>query len=153
MGDDLPDDELNHAPEAGLHFGFPYCHADGIRDPQFGRGHNCSRYREPEALLGPHVAALGMRFYQGEQFPEEYRGGMFIAQRGSWNRSEKIGYRIAFASRNETGVDVRIFASGWLQGDEVWGRPVDVQEMPDGALLVSDDHAGVIYRIAYAPET
>lgn len=150
MGDDIPHDELNRAPAPGLHFGFPYCHADGIHDPQFGRGQDCSKYREPEALLGPHVAALGMRFYQGDMFPGKYQGGMFIAEHGSWNRTEKIGYRVAFARKTGKGVDVEIFASGWLQGEAAWGRPVDVQVMPDGALLVSDDHAGVIYRISAA---
>lgn len=151
MGDDIPEDELNHAPVPGLHFGFPYCHANGIRDPQFGRGRDCSKYRQPEALLGPHVAALGMRFYQGDMFPEKYRGGMFIAEHGSWNRTEKIGYRVAFARRTGSGVEVEIFASGWLEKEQAWGRPVDVLVMPDGALLVSDDHADVIYRISAAP--
>lgn len=150
LGDDKPDDELNRAPRAGLHFGYPYCHAGDILDPEFGEGHDCDDYVAPEALLGPHVAALGMRFYTGDMFPERYRGGMFIAEHGSWNRSEKIGYRVAFAKPSENGVDVEIFASGWLQGESVLGRPVDVLVMPDGALLVSDDRAGVIYRISYS---
>ena len=93
-----------------------------------------------------------MRFYTGEQFPEKYRGGIFIAEHGSWNRSEKIGYRVVFARKTEGGAEVEVFASGWLQGENAWGRPVDVLVMPDGALLVSDDRAGVIYRISHSSE-
>lgn len=152
LGDNQPDDELNHATKAGQHFGYPYCHAGTIIDPEFGEGRNCEDYVPPEALLGPHVAALGMRFYQGEMFPERYRGGMFIAQHGSWNRSEKVGYRVMFARKTGNGVEVEPFATGWLQGESDWGRPVDVLEMPDGALLVSDDANGVIYRIAHSGE-
>lgn len=152
LGDDRPDDELNHAAQSGQHFGYPNCHAGTISDPEYGEGHDCADYVPPVALLGPHVAALGMRFYTGEMFPEKYRGGMFIAEHGSWNRSKKIGYRVAFAreaEEAEEGVAVEVFASGWLQGESVSGRPVDVLVMPDGALLVSDDYADVIYRISY----
>ena len=94
LGDDLPPDELNHAPRAGMHFGFPYCHGGFLLDPKLGEGHDCADYTPPVQQLGPHVAALGMRFYTGEMFPEAYRGRVFIAEHGSWNRSEKIGYRI-----------------------------------------------------------
>lgn len=149
LGDDLPDDELNHAPEAGLHFGFPYCHAGSILDPQFGKGRRCEDYRAPVLRLGPHVAALGMRFYDGDMFPERYRGGIFIAQHGSWNRSSKIGYRVMFAAREGGAFSLEPFAEGWLEGEASFGRPVDVEIMPDGALLVSDDQAGVIYRIVH----
>jgi glucose/arabinose dehydrogenase len=149
LGDDQPDDELNHAPGAGLHFGYPHCHAGTIRDPEFGDGTDCKDYAPPAAKLGPHVAALGMRFYDGEMFPEKYRGGMFIAQHGSWNRSERTGYRVAFAKPVANGVNVEVFASGWLDDGAVHGRPVDVLVMPDGALLVSDDSAEVIYRIRH----
>lgn len=150
MGDDKPDDELNHAPEAGLHFGYPYCHAGDIVDPEFGEGHDCADYVAPEARLGPHVAALGMRFYTGDMFPEKYHGGMFIAEHGSWNRSEKIGYRIKFVEKTADGVRQDVFASGWLQPDgSVMGRPVDVLVRADGSLLVSDDSTGLVYRIHY----
>ncbi|HEX7029802.1 MAG TPA: sorbosone dehydrogenase family protein [Gammaproteobacteria bacterium] len=149
LGDNRPDDELNHVTGPGQHFGYPYCHAGTISDPEYGEGHDCNDYVAPAALLGPHVAALGMRFYDGEMFPEKYRGGMFIAQHGSWNRSEKSGYRVVFAQKTESGVKVEPFATGWLQGQSNWGRPVDVLVMPDGALLVSDDSADVIYRISY----
>ena len=151
LGDDLPADELNRVSEKGQHFGFPYCHAGDIRDPGFGSGKNCSDYRAPALKLGPHVAALGLRFYSGEMFPAEYRGQIFIAEHGSWNRSKKIGYRIMMV-RLEDGDPVAYepFATGWLQGQSVSGRPVDLLILPDGSMLVSDDHAGMVYRISYA---
>jgi glucose/arabinose dehydrogenase len=153
MGDDQPPDELNRAPQAGMHFGFPYCHGNGIPDPEFGAGKACKDYTAPAIALGPHVAALGMRFYTGSRFPPPYRGRIFIAEHGSWNRKDPIGYRISMV-RVEDGraLDYEVFARGWLQEGGAWGRPVDVLEMPDGALLVSDDRAGAIYRIAYAGE-
>ena len=149
LGDDRPADELNRLGKTGAHFGYPYCHAGTIIDPEFGEGRDCKDYVAPEVLLGPHVAALGMRFYEGEMFPEKYRGGIFIAQHGSWNRSEKIGYRVVFVDPTQDNAEAEVFAQGWLQGESVHGRPVDVLVMPDGALLVSDDSAGVIYRISY----
>ena len=151
MGDDLPDDELNVAPRAGLHFGYPYCHQGDVPDPEFGRTRPCKEFTAPVAKLGPHVAALGMRFYTGAMFPPEYRNSIFIAEHGSWNRSKKIGYRIKrVVVDGERLVRQEVFAEGWLQaGDRVWGRPVDVLVAPDGALLVSDDYAGAIYRISY----
>jgi glucose/arabinose dehydrogenase len=149
LGDDLPSDELNHAPKRGMHYGFPYCHQGDTPDPEFGR-RGCRDFVPPVVKLGPHVAALGMRFYTGDAFPADYRGNVFIAEHGSWNRSTKIGYRIArVAIDGGRAVKHEIFAEGWLQGRSAWGRPVDVQPMPDGALLVSDDGAGAIYRISY----
>jgi glucose/arabinose dehydrogenase len=150
LGDDVPPDELNHAPRAGMHFGFPYCHGGNISDPQFGRRRACNEFTPPAQQLAPHAAALGMRFYTGQQFPAEYRNRIFIAEHGSWNRSAKIGYRIMMVTlRDNKPVKYEVFAEGWLQGDSAWGRPVDVVVAPDGALLVSDDKAGVIYRISY----
>jgi glucose/arabinose dehydrogenase len=151
MGDDQPPDELNHAPKAGMHFGFPHCHGRAIVDPEFGRGRSCSEFTPPAAELGPHVAALGMRFYTGAMFPPEYRGRIFIAEHGSWNRSTPIGYRVTTVRLSgDRVVAYEPFATGWLSDTgHVAGRPVDVLVMPDGALLVSDDHAGAIYRIAY----
>lgn len=151
LGDDQPPDELNRAPEAGLHFGFPHCHGADVVDPEFGTPeHTCDEYRTPAAELGPHVAALGIRFYRGESFPAEYRGRAFIAEHGSWNRSVPIGYRITILDvEGGEASGYRPFASGWLQGEEAWGRPVDLLELQDGSLLVSDDHAGVVYRIYY----
>ena len=151
MGDDLPNDELDHAPRSGMNFGYPYCHQGDVSDPEFGHLHSCREFTPPVAKLGPHVAALGMRFYTGQMFPPQYRNNIFIAEHGSWNRSKKIGYRIArVVVDNGKLVKQEVFAEGWLQGQSAWGRPVDVLVMPDGALLVSDDSAGVIYRISYA---
>ena len=152
LGDDVPPDELNHATKAGLHFGFPYCHGGDIADPKFGAGHPCSQYTPPAQKLGPHVAAIGMTFYTGTMFPPEYRNQVFIAEHGSWNRSTPIGYRVTVVKLDGQGkaVSYRPFAEGWLQNGDDWGRPADVLVMPDGALLVSDDHAGVVYRITYA---
>ncbi len=150
MGDDLPPDELNHAPRKGMHFGFPYCHGKSLPDPGFGRGRRCGDYVPASRELGPHVAALGMRFYTGTMFPSEYRNQIIIAEHGSWNRSTPIGYRLMRVRlKNNQAAGYEVFAEGWLQGGTAWGRPVDVLVMPDGALLVSDDRAGVIYRITY----
>ncbi len=149
LGDDLPPDELNRVPRSGMHFGYPYCHGGDIADPEYGHKRKCSEFVPPVVKLGPHVAALGMRFYTGEMFPSKYRG-IFIAQHGSWNRSTPIGYRVMQVRIvNNRGIAYESFAEGWLQGRHAWGRPVDVQVMPDGALLVSDDYADVIYRISY----
>ncbi|HSD10240.1 MAG TPA: PQQ-dependent sugar dehydrogenase, partial [Candidatus Binatia bacterium] len=141
MGDDIPDDELDHAPRPGMHFGFPYCHAKDVVDPQFGPGHDCAKYAAPQIGLGAHVAALGMRFYGGTMFPDEYRNQIFIAEHGSWNRSQPIGYRVVVARPGERGEKrLENFAEGWLEPNgSAWGRPVDVLGAPDGALLVSDD--------------
>lgn len=151
LGDDKPNDELNHAPKPGMHFGYPYCHQGDTPDPEFGDSkHPCSMYTPPAQKLGPHVAALGMRFYTGKMFPAEYKDNIFIAQHGSWNRSKKIGYRVMRAVvKGDKVVKYEVFAEGWLQGENNWGRPVDVQQLPDGSLLVSDDAASAIYRISY----
>ena len=153
LGDDIPADELNHAPQKGMHFGTPFCHQGDLLDEEFGEGKNCADYVPPVAKLDPHGAALGLAFYTGDMFPDGYKNKLFITQHGSWNRSEKSGYQILVLSVTaEGGVsDVSVFASGWLQDEEAWGRPNDVLVMPDGALLVSDDKAGVIYRITYTP--
>jgi glucose/arabinose dehydrogenase len=153
MGDDVPPDEINRAPKPGMHFGFPYCHGD-VPDPELGSKRPCSEFTPPELELGAHVAALGMRFYTGGMFPADYRGDVLFAEHGSWNRSQPIGYRVMrVRMEGSKAVSAEPFASGWLpeggsEGDP-WGRPVDVLQMPDGALLVSDDEAGVVYRIWY----
>jgi glucose/arabinose dehydrogenase len=150
LGDDSPPDELNRAPQAGAHFGFPYCHGDDIADPHFGKDRPCSDFISPAMKLGPHVAAIGMRFYTGTMFPEEYRDQIFIAEHGSWNRSTPLGYRIMLVRLADNhATKYEVFAEGWLQNGRAWGRPADVQVMPDGALLVSDDLAGAVYRISY----
>lgn len=151
LGDDSPGDELNKITSLRGHYGFPYCHNDDILDPEFGTDKRCSDFIAPEQVLGPHVAALGMRFYTGTQFPQEYTNTVFIAEHGSWNRSEPIGYRITTVSFDGVGTpQYDVFADGWLSDGAVSGRPVDVLQLKDGSLLVSDDHAGAIYRIFYS---
>ncbi len=154
LGDNIPACELNRAPEPGLHFGFPYCHQGDVSDPEFGAGRSCADYRPPDLRLGPHTAPLGLTFYTGSQFPPKFRGNLFIARHGSWNRSAKIGYDIvqAFVAEDGSVSGYEVFATGWLQGEKEWGRPNDLLEMPDGSLLVSDDAASVIYRIRHAGE-
>jgi glucose/arabinose dehydrogenase len=150
LGDERPPDELNRAPRAGLHFGYPFCHGGDLADPHFGNGHPCSGYTPPAIKLGPHVAALGMRFYTGAMFPPEYRNQIFIAEHGSWNRSQPIGYRVTLVKvEGDRALSYQPFAEGWLGGGRNWGRPVDVEVARDGALFVSDDKAGAIYRISY----
>jgi glucose/arabinose dehydrogenase len=153
LGDDLPPCELNRAPEAGLDFGFPYCHGGTVADPEFGSAGNCSAAVAPVRNLGPHVAPLAVRFYTGKMFPSAYRDQVLIAEHGSWNRSKeagKTGYRISLVRlKGNEAVSYEPFIEGWLDGDEVLGRPVDLLIAPDGSLLVSDDKRGVIYRISY----
>lgn len=154
LGNDVPSDELNHAPVQGQNYGFPTCHSGSIPDPDLGsdKNYTCNTMVPPAWMLGPHVAPLGMRFYTGTQFPEEYQGRIFIAEHGSWNRDEPIGYRLVTVRlQNNTAVGQEIFAKGWLQNDTAWGRPVDVQTLKDGSMLVSDDLNSVIYRISYSP--
>lgn len=152
MGDNRPPDELNRVAEEGAHYGYPFLHGNGIEDPEFhGQMPSGLNPVPPVQALGPHVAALGMHFYEGRMFPEEYRGQLFIAEHGSWNRSTPIGYRVTLVrldGNEATGYEV--FAEGWLEANgESWGRPVDVFELPDGSLLLSDDKAGAVYRITY----
>ncbi len=150
LGDDLPPGELNHASAVGQHFGFPYCHAGELLDPKFGQDEDCSDYRAPAQKLGSHVAPLGVKFYTGDMFPADYQGQIFIAEHGSWNRSKKIGFRVTKVSlENGRPVAYEPFATGWLQNEAVSGRPVDLLVLEDGSMLVSDDHAGKLYRISY----
>lgn len=150
LGDNIPPDELNCAPVRGLNFGYPFLHGKNIIDPEFGSQGDTSLYTKPVQELGPHVAALGIQFYTGKMFPAEYQNQIFIAEHGSWNRSEKIGYRISLVRLNgNIPISYEPFAEGWLKGDSVSGRPVDIELMPDGSMLVSDDYADCIYRISY----
>jgi glucose/arabinose dehydrogenase len=155
ISDDLPPDELNHISGPDQHFGFPYCHGGFLEDIDFGSEGVCEQYQAPAQNLGPHVAALGMRFYNGEMFPEAYRNQIIIAEHGSWNRSTRIGYQLALV-RLEDGAAVAYepFVSGWMNEatQEFTGRPVDLLIMPDGSLLVSDDFVGAIYRVVYTAE-
>lgn len=150
MGDNTPSCELNVLTKFGQHFGFPYCHGGVVPDPKFGQGRSCDEFVEPVAKLGPHVAPLGLSFYTGKQFPEAYRNNIFVAQHGSWNRSTKIGYNVRLITLyGNKMVSDTSFIEGFLRGDEVVGRPVDVVTLADGALLISDDYAGRIFRVSY----
>ena len=155
---DVPPDELNRIRQKGQNFGFPYCHGGDVADPEFGGKHACSEFVPPVQKLGPHVAAIGMRFYTGTMFPQEYRNQIFIAEHGSWNRDTPLGYRVMLVKLDGSkAVSYTPFAEGWLRSakrgrggtGDAWGRPADVLVMPDGALLVADDEAGAIYRISY----
>jgi len=152
MGDDQPACELNHAPRDNMHFGYPYCHQGDLADPEFGNKFPCSDFTPPVQNLDPHVAPLGLEFYTGGQFPDAYNRQVLIAEHGSWNRSEKIGYRLMLVRLNgDQAVSYEPFATGWLNDEtqEAWGRPVDLEHLPDGSLLVSDDFSDAIYRISY----
>jgi glucose/arabinose dehydrogenase len=155
LGDDIPPDELNRAGGPGLHFGFPFVHGRSVMDPEYGAGRRPEEFTLPVQELGAHVAALGMRFYTGTRFPAPYRGQIFIAEHGSWNRSVPTGYRISLVRLDgDRAVSYEAFADGWLpggarSGSAAWGRPVDLMQLADGSLLVSDDAAGAVYRIDY----
>ena len=162
LGDDSPPDELNRAYRQGLNFGFPYVHGNNVYDPEYEVSdelwEDSKRFLKPEWELDAHVAPLGMMFYTGKQFPAEYKNQIIIAEHGSWNRSQKTGYRLVAVTFGKYKVEsVKPFVTGWMQkGDDVedegthWGRPVDVINMPDGSILVSDDYADAIYRISYS---
>ena len=154
MGDNKPDCELNRASQdKGMHFGYPYCHQGDLSDPEFGEKRPCSDFTSPVEKMGPHTAPLGMEFYTASHFPSTYSGQIFVARHGSWNRKKKIGYDVMLVNIDSEGNSkgMTTFADGWLDesNDEVWGRPVDVELLPDGTMLVSDDFADVIYRIYY----
>ncbi|MES2702153.1 MAG: sorbosone dehydrogenase family protein [Bacteroidota bacterium] len=151
LGDDVPPDELNTAPKPGMNFGYPYCHAGTIKDPDYGDKHACTEFTPPAINLAPHTAALGMKFYTGNMFPAAYKNQILIAEHGSWNRSTPIGYRLMMVKlEGDKAVSYTPFAEGWLKDGKAWGRPVDVLQLKDGSLLVSDDFANVVYRITYS---
>lgn len=150
MGNDIPPDELNHAPDSGMHFGYPYCHGGDIADPRYGNEHDCSEFTPPAQKLGPHVASLGVKFYTGNMFPANYKNQILIAEHGSWNRDTPIGYRVSLVKLDSNkAISYETFAEGWLQNGKAWGRPVALLQLEDGSLLVSDDFANCIYRITY----
>jgi glucose/arabinose dehydrogenase len=151
MGDNLPPDKLNYAPTPGLDFGFPYYDGKDLPDPIYGKRIPQRHFTLPTFELPAHVAPLGMTFYTGNQFPPAYRNQIFMAEHGSWNRSSKVGYQVMNVKIDKDHVtDIKPFISGWLQGQQAWGRPVDTLVLPDGTLLISDDFAGVIYRVRYS---
>jgi glucose/arabinose dehydrogenase len=159
LGDDVPNDELNIAPKPGLHFGFPFCHQGDVTDPQFGAQRACATAEPPVQKLGPHVAAIGFTFYTGTMFPVNYRNAAIIAQHGSWNRSTPSGYRVMVAHTDGRRVtSYEPLMEGFLPGAgaggrgatrAATGRPVDVLQLRDGSILVSDDRAGRLIRVSY----
>lgn len=152
LGDNFPPDELNRLEKPGQHFGYPACHGNNVPDPEFGKN-GCFGSTTPALNMEAHVAPLGMRFYTGSMFPPEYRNAIFVAEHGSWNRSRKNGYRIMVAKlQGNKVVAYQPFVTGWLRLQQTLGRPADVLVMPDGSLLVSDDHAGLLYRVSYTPK-
>jgi len=151
LSEDLPHDELNRVTKTGQHFGYPFCHQGNLADSEYGWGRSCSEFVAPVALLGPHTAALGMRFYTGSMFPAEYRNAIFVARHGSWNKTKKIGGDIIVVKLNKDGTvkSWEPFITGFLQDNSYIGRPVDIAVMKDGSLLISDDYAGAVYRVSY----
>lgn len=155
VSDDLPNDTLHRLSRRNMHFGYPFCHQGDLVDPDLGKGRSCKEFDAPAAKLGPHIAPLGMRFYTGKMFPADYQNSLFIAMHGSWNRNTKHGYNVMRVTLDAAGkvTGMKPFLEGFLtdeKGDPpMWGRPVDVLQMRDGALLVSDDFNGIIYRISY----
>jgi len=152
LSEDLPQDELNRVSQPGKdHFGYPFCHQGTFVDPEYGWGKSCDDYKKPAALLGPHAAPLGMRFYTGKMFPSQYQGAIFIARHGPWNRTNKYAADVVVAFLDGKGnvTKVEPFLTGLVENNQYLGRPVDVMVMKDGSLLVSDDHNGAIYRVSY----
>ena len=153
MGDDGPPDELNRMTKTGLNFGFPYCHANAMTDRDFPKANACADVTLPVQTMGPHAAVMGAHFYTGSMFPAEYRNALFVARKGSWNRTQKFGYDVVIVRTDAQGNNPRIqpFMTGFLDpsNDSFSGRPTYMLQMPDGALLVSDEQLGAIYRISY----
>jgi glucose/arabinose dehydrogenase len=151
MSEDVPEDELNRVTKVGEHFGAPYCLQGNITDPEFGWGHSCSEFTPPVGLMGPHSASLGMRFYTGNMFPKSYKNAIIVARHGSWNRSKKVGGDVVVVKLNKDGTvkSMEPLITGFLEDNKYIGRPVDVLQMKDGSLLVSDDWNGAVYRVTY----
>jgi glucose/arabinose dehydrogenase len=152
LSEDVPQDKLNRLANPGKdNFGYPYCHQGNIPDQEFGWGHSCDDFTKPLALMGPHAAPLGMRFYTGKMFPAEYRNAIIVARHGSWNRTNKFGGDLVVVKLNRDGTvkSVEPFVTGFIENNNYLGRPTDVLVMKDGSLLVSDDYNGAVYRITY----
>ena len=154
LGDDIPACELNVAKKDGNHYGYPYCHQGDLPDPEFGDKRPCNAFVAPAQNLGPHTAPLGLAFgLESSMLPDSYKNKVFMAEHGSWNRSKKIGYRITMVDVDEEGnaTNYQPFIDGWLNSDtdDVWGRPVDIEYLPDGSMLISDYFADAIYRVSY----
>lgn len=156
MGDAGPEDELNRLAKPGANFGYPYCHAKGIKDPDVAKDKKdaCKDVTMPVTLMGPHAAAMGIHFYTGEMFPKEYQGVAFVARKGSWNRTKKFGYDIVTVKAGPDGKGAKVtpFATGFMdpKDNSFWGRPAYLAQLKDGSLLVTDEQLGAIYRISYS---
>jgi glucose/arabinose dehydrogenase len=151
LSEDVPEDELNRITKVGEHFGAPYCWQGNIPDPDFGWGKSCSDYTAPVTLMGPHSASLGMRFYTGSMFPKTYKNAIIVARHGSWNRSKKFGGDVVVVHLDKDGKfkSMEPLITGFLEDNKYIGRPVDVLQMKDGSILVSDDWNGAVYRVSY----
>lgn len=149
--EDLPEDELNRVTKVGQHFGAPFCYQGDFLDPEFGWGRACSEFEKPIAKMGAHTAVLGMRFYTGNQFPNDYKNGIFMARHGSWNRSVKLGGDIVHVKLKADGSvqSMKPIVTGFIQDNKFVARPADVLQLKDGSLLISDDFNGAIYRLSY----
>jgi glucose/arabinose dehydrogenase len=154
LSEDVPEDELNRVTKLGEHFGAPYCWQGNIADPEFGWGKSCSDYTAPVGLMGPHSASLGMRFYTGNMFPKTFKNAIIVARHGSWNRSRKFGGDVVVVHLDKDGKVKSIgpLITGFLVDNSYIGRPVDVLQMKDGSILVSDDWNGAVYRITYGKQ-
>jgi glucose/arabinose dehydrogenase len=155
MGDRGPEDELNRITKVGLNFGYPYCHAKGVLDADIKKKDACKGVTLPVTTMGPHAAAMGVIFYTGSMFPREYQNTMFVARKGSWNRTVKFGFDVANVRPSKDGrkATVKPFMTGFLEDPKAakfWGRPAYLLQMPDGSMLVSDEQLGAIYRVSYA---
>jgi glucose/arabinose dehydrogenase len=151
LSEDVPEDELNRVTKLGEDFGAPYCYQGNIPDPEFGWGRSCSEFTPPVGLMGPHSASLGMRFYTGDMFPKAYKNAIIVARHGSWNRSKKFGGDVVVVKLDKDGKvkSTEPLITGFLENNSYVGRPVDVLQMKDGSILVSDDWNGAVYRVTY----
>ncbi len=153
LGDDSPEDELNRMASVGQHFGFPSCHANGVADPDVKKDNPCGGVTLPVTLMGAHTAVMGVHFYTGSNFPASYKNALFVARKGSWNRTKKSGYDVVRVHSSADGKDARVepFITGFVNpaDDSFWGRPAYLLQMPDGSMLLSDEQTGAIYRITH----
>jgi glucose/arabinose dehydrogenase len=151
MSEDLPNDELNRITKVGLHFGSPFCYQGDIPDPEFGWGRKCSEFEPPIKLMGPHAAALGVKFYTGGSFPAKYKNQLLVARHGSWNKTNKFGGDVVLVNIQKDGTagEIEPFVTGFLENNSYVGRPVDILVMKDGAVLISDDWNGAVWRVSY----
>jgi glucose/arabinose dehydrogenase len=154
LSEDVPEDELNRVTKVGEDFGAPYCYQGNIPDPEFGWGHSCSDYTPPVGLMGPHSASLGLRFYTGSMFPKAYKNTIIVARHGSWNRSKKFGGDVVVVKLDKDGKvkSTEPLITGFLDNNSYIGRPVDVLQLKDGSMLVSDDWNGAVYRVTYGKQ-